>query len=130
VRGRVIAQGDVFDLSDFGSAISHNHYVSIARREKSGMRKFVAITAVVVATSIGQPMQGVLADQAPVSRSIKKVRHVCHAGKCGPHTPCGWRCRVPCPDPYSCYSLYGAYGPYGGSRFWGAYTYSGWGHYR
>jgi hypothetical protein len=27
-----------------------------------------------------------------------------------------------------CYPLYGAYGPYGGTRFWGAYTYTGWGY--
>lgn len=32
-----------------------------------------------------------------------------------------------CPPGYPCHSLYGAYGPYGGSRYWGAYTSTGWG---
>jgi hypothetical protein len=43
---------------------------------------------------------------------------------------CGWRrsCPHSCPDRFSCSPLYGAYGPYGGTRYWGAYTYSGWGY--
>jgi hypothetical protein len=36
-------------------------------------------------------------------------------------------CPAGCPDGYSCAPLYGAYGPYGGVRYWGAYTWSGWG---
>lgn len=49
--------------------------------------------------------------------------------RCGPDG-CGWRrfCQSRCPDRYSCFSLYGAYHPYGGTDYWGAYTYSGWGY--
>jgi hypothetical protein len=68
------------------------------------------------------------ADEGPIIRHGKKIRHICLGRHCGPYTPCGVRCRVVCPDRYSCYPLYGAYGPYGGTRFWGAYTYSGWGY--
>ena len=67
------------------------------------------------------------ADEGPIIRH-KKIRHICVGRHCGPYTPCGARCRVVCPDRYSCYPLYGAYGPYGGTGFWGAYTYSGWGY--
>jgi hypothetical protein len=65
------------------------------------------------------------ADELPVVRH--KVVRACNGPLCGPYAPCGARCRVSCPDGYSCYPLYGAYGPYGGVAFWGAYTYSGWG---
>ena len=43
---------------------------------------------------------------------------------------CDWRrfCPRICPSRYSCFPLYGAYGPYGGTSYWGAYTYSGWGY--
>jgi hypothetical protein len=42
-------------------------------------------------------------------------------------TPCGWRCRAPCPDGYSCYPLYGnARLPYGTPPYWSRYTASGW----
>jgi hypothetical protein len=44
---------------------------------------------------------------------------------------CYWKrsCVRTCPGRYSCSSLYGAYGPYGGSRYWSAYTFGGWGTY-
>ena len=57
----------------------------------------------------------------------KAVRKVCTGPHCGPYAPCEGRCRVMCPDGYSCGSLYGAYGPYGGAAYWGGYTLSGWG---
>ena len=69
-----------------------------------------------------------MADEGPIIRHSKKIRHICVGRHCGPYTPCRVRCRVVCPDRYSCYPLYGAYGPYGGTRYWGAYTYSGWGY--
>jgi hypothetical protein len=66
-----------------------------------------------------------MADQ-PVVRHSKKIRHICLGPHCGPYGSCGVRCRIVCPDRYSCYPLYGAYGPYGGIAFWGAYSYTGW----
>ena len=66
------------------------------------------------------------ADEAPVVRH-RKARPACIGRECGPYAPCGARCRIICPDGYSCHPLYGAYGPYGGVGFWGAYTFSGWG---
>jgi hypothetical protein len=68
-----------------------------------------------------------LADQASPAVQKRKIVRPCRGPECGPHAACGARCRVPCPDGASCYSLYGAYGPYGGTPYWGAYTYSGWG---
>jgi hypothetical protein len=65
------------------------------------------------------------ADGAPLRQA--KVIHLCPGPKCGPYGPCRSRCRIICPDRYSCYPLYGAYGPYSGQGFWGGYTYSGWG---
>jgi hypothetical protein len=95
------------------------------------MRRFALATIAMVAAFFAIPTaQDSTADEAPGVRHGSKARHICYGPKCGPHTPCGWRCRVRCPDPYSCYSLYGAYGPYGGTPFWGAFTYSGWGYYR
>ena len=95
------------------------------------MRKFILATAAAISLiSFGLVTQNATADESAVVRHSKKPRHVCHGPKCGPHAPCGWRCRIACPDGYSCYSLYGAYGPYGGTGFWGAYTYSGWGYRR
>lgn len=43
---------------------------------------------------------------------------------------CFWQrsCLRVCPGGYSCAPLYGAYGPYGGREYWGAYTFTGWGH--
>jgi hypothetical protein len=42
-------------------------------------------------------------------------------------TACGWRCRAPCPDGYSCYPLYGNFRmPYGSPAYWTRYTASGW----
>jgi hypothetical protein len=66
------------------------------------------------------------ADEAVAVVRHKRVRPACPS--CGPYAPCGVRCRVVCPDGYSCYPLYGAYGPYGGVAYWGAYTFTGWGH--
>jgi hypothetical protein len=92
------------------------------------MRKlifFVLIAAVALASSnwVGPAAR---ADGVPAVRH-KRVPQACTGVRCGPYAPCGARCRVSCPDGYSCYPLYGAYGPYGGVGFWGAYTYSGWG---
>jgi hypothetical protein len=42
----------------------------------------------------------------------KRARRVCTGPDCGPYAPCGARCRVVCPDGYSCHPLYDAYGPY------------------
>ena len=91
------------------------------------MRKIVLATAAIFAVSSGLTPR-VMASEAPIVRYSRNIRHICHGPHCGPHTPCGVRCRVVCPDRYSCYPLYGAYGPYGGMGFWGAYTYSGWGY--
>lgn len=69
------------------------------------------------------------ADDAPSVRQ-KALRPACRGPACGPYAPCGVRCRVVCPDGYSCQPLYGAYGPYGGVAYWGAYTFTGWGPVR
>ncbi len=91
------------------------------------MRKVIlAVTAAFVLAGSGWLTPDAAADGMPVARH--KVRHVCHGPKCGPYTPCGWRCRIVCTDRYSCWPLYGAYGPYGGLRYWGAYTFTGWGY--
>jgi hypothetical protein len=87
------------------------------------MRKVaVSILATMAIISCGSFVQGTRADEANV-RSIKKVRPVAHARRCGPYDRCG----IPasCPSG-TCYSLYGAYGPYGGTVYWGRYTYAGW----
>ena len=84
-----------------------------------------AVFALIFSASL---MPGAIADEAAVVRHSKKIRHICHGPRCGPYAPCGVRCRIVCPDRYSCYPLYGAYGPYGGIGFWGAYTYTGWGY--
>jgi hypothetical protein len=92
------------------------------------MRKLIffglmAAVALACSDSFGPPAR---ADEAPAVRH-KRVRQVCTGRDCGPYAPCDARCRIICPDGYSCHSLYGAYGPYGGVGFWGAYTFSGWG---
>ena len=68
-----------------------------------------------------------VADGGPTVRQSKKAQHVCEGPKCGPYAPCGARCPIICPGGYSCFPLYGAYGPNGGTGFWGAYTFTGWG---
>jgi hypothetical protein len=92
------------------------------------MRKaLLTMTALLAFVVCGCLTEGAVADEAPVIRHSKKVRHVCHGPHCGPYAACGARCRMVCPDRYSCFPLYGAYGPVGGSGYWGAYTYVGWG---
>ena len=91
------------------------------------MRGIGHIIAVLFALVVsGFLMWPAMSDEAPVIRH-KRI-HVCPGPRCGPYTVCGVRCRVVCPDGYSCYPLYGAYGPYGGTRFWGSYTFTGWGY--
>jgi hypothetical protein len=95
------------------------------------MRKlifFVVMAAVTLSSSdwVGPAAR---ADEAPAARH-KRVRQACTGPDCGPYAPCGARCRVVCPDGYTCHPLYGAYGPYGGVGYWGAYTFTGWGTYR
>jgi hypothetical protein len=93
------------------------------------MRKIIlAMAAVFALVSSGSLTPDARADEAPLVRHSKKIRHTCLGPYCGPYAPCGVRCRIVCPDPYYCYPLYGAYGPYGGMAFWGAYTYTGWGY--
>ena len=92
------------------------------------MRKLaVAAAAAFALVSSGYPALDAVADEAAVIRHGKKVRQACRGPACGPYAPCGPRCRVGCPDGYSCFPLYGAYAPIGGVGYWGAYTYSGWG---
>jgi hypothetical protein len=94
------------------------------------MRKsMLAIAAAAVLMSSGCLVPPAMADEAPVARHSKKVRAACQGPHCGPYVECGARCRVICPDGYSCFPLYGAYGPYGGEAYWGAYTYTGWGRW-
>jgi hypothetical protein len=90
-------------------------------------KRILAVMSGLALISSGCLMGGAIADEAPVVRS-KNVRARCQGPYCGPYAPCvGGRCRVACP-PYSpCFPLYGAYGPIGGTGYWGAYTYSGWG---
>jgi hypothetical protein len=90
------------------------------------MCKLIFTVMAVVVLSSFWAIPPVRADEAPVARN-KTFRHACTGSRCGPYAPCGARCRVRCPDGYSCHPLYGAYGPYGGVGYWGAYTYSGWG---
>jgi hypothetical protein len=99
------------------------------------MRKIMLATLAGLALiSCGCLTGSSMADEAPIVRS-KKVRAACHGPHCGgPYSSCaGGRCRTVCPYArgearYSpCYPLYGAYGPIGGTGYWGAYTYSGWG---
>jgi hypothetical protein len=91
------------------------------------MRKAVlTMTAVFALVCTGCLSQVAIADEAPAIRNSKKVGHVCQGPHCGPYTPCGVRCRIVCPDRYSCAPLYGAYGPFGGAGYWGAYTFTGW----
>ena len=68
--------------------------------------------------------QEVRADGVNV-RHVKKVQTAVHTRRCGPYDRCGMPAVCPAG---MCYSLYGAYGPYGGPRYWGQYTYSGWGY--
>jgi hypothetical protein len=92
------------------------------------MRKLLLTTAAILVIVGGSFTQNpVAADEAPLVRHGKKVRSICVGPGCGPHAPCGLRCRIACPDGYSCFPLYGAYGPYGGTGYWGGYTLSGWG---
>jgi hypothetical protein len=90
-------------------------------------RAILAISAAFAFLCSGCFTQGALADGMRVVHS-KVARQACRGPHCGPYAPCGVRCRVVCPDGYSCAPLYGAYGPYGGEGFWGAYTFSGWGY--
>ena len=91
------------------------------------MRKTVlTMTAVLALVSTGGLTPGAVADETTAIRHSKKVGHVCQGPHCGPYTPCGVRCRIVCPDRYSCAPLYGAYGPFGGAGYWGAYTFTGW----
>ena len=90
------------------------------------MCKLIFVVMAAVALSSSWVMPAARADEAPVVRH-KTLRQACTGIRCGPYAPCGARCRVRCPDVYSCHPLYGAYGPYGGGGYWGAYTYSGWG---
>jgi hypothetical protein len=98
------------------------------------MRKMVLAALAGVALISCNGLSGALADEAPIVRS-KKVRAACHGSHCGgPYSSClGGHCRTVCPYAHGearyapCYSLYGAYGPIGGSGYWGAYTFSGWG---
>jgi hypothetical protein len=100
-------------------------------RDTASMFKVVlTLTALFSLISFCWFPEPVRADGIPIARHIKKVRPVCQGPHCGPHAQCGTRCRVVCPDRYSCYPLYGAYGPYGGTGYWGAYTLSGWGPIR
>ena len=87
---------------------------------ENGMRRFVLATIAMVAVVCSIPTaQDATADEVRAVRHGGK-RYVCQGPECGPHKRCGWRCRVRCPDTYSCYSLYGAYGPYGGNSFLGS----------
>jgi hypothetical protein len=87
----------------------------------------LAMTAALALFASGALTPGALADEAPPVRHAKRVHHACTGPHCGPYQPCGARCRIVCPDGYSCAPLYGAYGPYGGVGYWGGYTFSGWG---
>ena len=94
------------------------------------MRKAVlTATAAFALVCSGCLTLGAVADQAPAVRHSKNVRHVCQGPHCGPYAPCGARCRIVCPDGYSCFPLYGAYSPIGGVGYWGAYTLTGWGRW-
>jgi hypothetical protein len=86
-----------------------------------------AATAIVLASS-GAVAPVALADEPGVARKAKSAKK-CVGPKCGPYAACGARCRVACPDGYSCNPLYGAYGPYGGVGYWGGYTLTGWGRW-
>jgi hypothetical protein len=92
------------------------------------MHRFTFILAIAAATFSASDwsVPAAHADQAPRARQTV-LRQPCKGPACGPYAPCGARCRVACPDGYSCHPLYGAYGPYGGVGYWGGYTYSGWG---
>ena len=88
---------------------------------------FLMTVALAIVNSGSFTLEAV-ADGGPAVRQSKNVRHVCEGPKCGPYTPCGARCPTICPGGYSCFPLYGAYGPNnGGTAFWGAYTFTGWG---
>jgi hypothetical protein len=72
-------------------------------------------------TIIGAPKEGARAADYSAIRQYEKSRQACRGHHCV-------RRYSSCPEsPSYCYSLYGAYGPYGGTRFWGAFTSSGWG---
>jgi hypothetical protein len=92
------------------------------------MHKFGFLVVMVAVTLSSSDWVGsaARADEAPAVRH-KRVRQACSGPYCGPYAPCGVRCRVVCPDGYSCHPLYGAYGPYGGVGYWGAYSFTGWG---
>ncbi len=92
------------------------------------MRKLIVLVVMVVVALFSSDWRGpsARADEAPAVRH-KRFHQACTGPSCGPYAPCGVRCRVVCPDGYSCYPLYGAYGPYGGVGYWGAYTFAGWG---
>ena len=88
------------------------------------MRNMMLVMTAVLAVALSG---GFTLEAVADGRQSKKVRHVCEGPKCGPYAPCGAPCQRICPGGYSCFPLYGAYGPYGGTRFWGAYTFTGWG---
>jgi hypothetical protein len=92
------------------------------------MRKtMLAMTAIVSAVCSDGFLGEAAADGAPVLRHSTLLRRICKGPNCGPYAACGARCQTICADGYSCFPLYGAYGPYGGTEYWGAYTFSGWG---
>ena len=100
----------------------------LAKAGESAVRNMMFVmTAVVAIVSSGSFTLEAAADGGPGVRQSKNVRHVCEGAKCGPYAPCGARCPTICPGGYSCFPLYGAYGPNGGTAFWGAYTFTGWG---
>jgi hypothetical protein len=88
--------------------------------------KFVMAAVLAIVNSGNFTLEAV-ADGGPPVRQSMKARIVCGGPRCGPYAPCVARCQSICPGGYSCFPLYGAYGPNGGTAFWGAYTFTGWG---
>jgi hypothetical protein len=87
----------------------------------------LTIVAVIALCSSGFPSRDAMGGEDTSGRLSKKSYNGCHRFNCAPRARCGIRCRTVCPDRYyPCSPLYGAYGP-GGARYWGAYTYVGWG---
>jgi hypothetical protein len=90
------------------------------------VRKTIFGLMMLFAFVVSDGLSMAIADDVIVRRPRAKERYVCHGLKCGLYTLCRARCRIVCPDRYSCYPLYGAYGPYGGVGYWGSYTFTGW----